>query len=69
MKEKRARSIIKAISWRFFATLTTAIIVYFFTGNFMLSIGVSIVEVFSKIGIYYAHERIWNKVKFGIDGK
>ncbi len=69
MKEKHVRSVAKAISWRFFATLTTAIIVYFFTGNFLLSLGISASEFVLKILIYYAHERAWNKVKFGMDRK
>ncbi len=65
MKENHLRSIVKAISWRFFATLTTAIIVFIFTGNFLLSIGVSIAEILSKIVLYYFHERIWTTINFG----
>ena len=58
MKERNLRSIIKAVSWRFFATATTMLIVYIFTGQLMLSIGVGILEVISKLFLYYAHERI-----------
>ena len=65
MKENHLRSVIKAISWRFFATLTTAIIVFIFTGDFLLSIGVGIAEVISKIILYYIHERVWVKISFG----
>ena len=65
MKENHLRSIVNAISWRFFATLTTAIIVFIFTGNFLLSIGVSIAEILSKIVLYYFHERIWTTINFG----
>lgn len=65
MKERNLRSIIKAISWRFFATATTMIIVYIFTGQLLLSLGVGILEVTSKLFLYYAHERIWNKIKWG----
>ena len=65
MKENHLRSIVKAISWRFFATLTTAIIVFIYTGTFIHSIGVSIEDIFSKIVLYYFHERIWTTINFG----
>ncbi|MFW6140592.1 MAG: DUF2061 domain-containing protein [Acidobacteriota bacterium] len=59
------RSVFKSISWRVVATLTTMTIVYIFTKEIFLSIGVGVVEVFSKILFYYLHERIWNKIKWG----
>lgn len=63
--EARVRSLAKAISWRFFATLTTMLLVFAFTRNLALSEGVGITELLSKIVIYYAHERIWNAIGFG----
>lgn len=33
----------------------------------MLSAGVGIVEVVSKLVLYYFHERLWNLSKFGQD--
>lgn len=65
MTENRTRSIIKAISWRIFATLTTIIIVYFFTKQLVLSLGVGFFEVISKLILYYIHERIWNRIYWG----
>jgi len=65
MRERRTRSIIKAVSWRVFATLTTIAVVYLFTGELVLSIGVGFVEALSKLVLYYIHERLWDKVKWG----
>ncbi|GAW94065.1 DUF2061 domain-containing protein [Calderihabitans maritimus] len=59
------RALAKAISWRIFATLTTMTIVYLFTGKIDLSIGVGIVEVISKMLLYYLHELIWEKTSWG----
>jgi uncharacterized membrane protein len=59
------RSVFKSISWRVVATLTTMTIVYLFTKEIFLSIGVGVVEVIAKILFYYLHERIWNKIKWG----
>lgn len=64
-KESRTRSVIKTISWRFWATLTTAIIVYIFTGEFKLALAIGGIEVLIKLILYFTHERFWNRVKYG----
>ncbi len=63
--ETRNRSIAKALSWRLFASLTTVLIVFIFTGKLMLSIGVGGVELVVKLTLYYFHERIWSHINFG----
>jgi len=63
--ETRSRSLAKAISWRIFATLTTMLLVFAFTGNLVISESVGLAELVSKIVIYYVHERIWNALHFG----
>ena len=52
-------SLAKAFSWRIVATLTTALIAYVITGETDTAIMIGGIEFFLKIGIYYAHERIW----------
>jgi len=64
-KETNIRSIVKGISWRFVATSTTILIVYFFFGRLDLAIAAGAIETFLKIGLYWAHERIWHKVRWG----
>ena len=63
--ESHSRSIVKSITWRVLATLTTGMLVYLFTGNFSLAIEVGVIEILAKIIIYYVHERIWVKTKWG----
>lgn len=63
--ETKRRSILKAFSWRTLATLTTAVIVYTFTGRFTLAITVGCLEVFAKMGLYFVHERLWHRVRYG----
>jgi len=63
--EKHSRTVIKAISWRVIATLTTMIAVYIFTKEPLTSLGVGAVEVIAKITFYYLHERIWHKIPWG----
>lgn len=64
-KESNFRSIIKGVSWRFIATTTTIIIVYFFFGRLDLAIAAGMIETFLKVGLYWAHERVWHKVRWG----
>ena len=65
MIEKPARSLVKAISWRITGTLDTILVSWFVTRSFMLAISIGGVEVFTKLIIYYFHERAWNKIHFG----
>ena len=60
-----SRSFIKAITWRMTGTVDTFIISYIITGKAKLALAISGVEIFTKIFLYYAHERIWNKVQWG----
>lgn len=64
-KETNVRSIVKGISWRLVATTTTIFIVYFFFGRLDLAIAAGIIETFLKVGLYWGHERIWHKVRWG----
>lgn len=58
-KESHLRSLLKALSWRIIATLTTAIIAYFVTGEIAMAVMIGGIEFFLKFAIYYAHERLW----------
>jgi len=64
-KETNKRSLLKGISWRLIATGTTITIVYIFFGRLDLAIAAGLIETFLKIGLYWAHERTWFKIKWG----
>ena len=65
MADKHYRSIAKAISWRATGTLDTVIISFLITGHLKMAISIGFIELFTKICLYYAHERIWDRVSFG----
>ena len=56
------RSIYKTISWRVIATTDTFIISYFVTGFFTWATIIASIEVFTKMGLYYVHERGWARI-------
>jgi adenylylsulfate kinase len=64
-KETNKRSIVKGISWRVVATSTTIAIVYFFFDRLDLAIAAGMIETVLKIALYWFHERIWHKVRWG----
>lgn len=65
MKEKNYRSLVKSISYRITGTLATFIISFFVTGELKFAISIMSVDFISKIVIFYFHERLWNRIKFG----
>jgi uncharacterized membrane protein len=65
MREYHKRSLVKAICWRVLATISTMAIVYLFTGEALLSVGIGAVEVVVKLLLYYGHERLWNVIGWG----
>mgnify|MGYP001825097414 CR=1 FL=1 len=65
MAEKASRSIAKTVSWRTVGTLDTVIISYFITGDLTMAASIGSIELFTKMGLYYFHERAWNKISFG----
>jgi uncharacterized membrane protein len=65
MMESHYRSITKAITWRAGGTVVTFAVAWILTGNAGLSVGIGLLDSAVKIGAFYAHERVWNRVSFG----
>jgi uncharacterized membrane protein len=63
--ESHYRSVAKTISWRVFGTLITGIVVWAITGKAGVGAIVSMIDTIIKLGVYYAHERAWNRVRLG----
>ncbi len=59
------RTLLKTITWRIIAFLTTIIVVYLYSGDVKGSLVIGIIANLLKMGFYYAHERAWNRVQFG----
>lgn len=65
MNESNKRSIAKAISWRITGTLDTFIISWLITGELTLAGAIAFTEIVTKVVLYWFHERIWNRVRWG----
>ena len=61
----RTRSILKTISWRIVGTLDTITLGWFITGDPTVGLKVGGLELITKFILYYIHERLWIKNKYG----
>ena len=64
--ESHRRTGIKTASWRILASTDTVVIAWFYTGNLATALSIGGLEIFTKLILYYFHERIWTKISFGI---
>ena len=55
----RFRHALKSISWRIIGTLDTFLLSYILTGSMSFGLSISGFDFFSKLLLYYFHERIW----------
>ncbi len=70
MRDSHIRSVAKGVSWRTVGTADTILLSYIVTGNLADSFAIGLTEVFTKIFIYYLHERVWDRIPWGrIHGK
>jgi uncharacterized membrane protein len=63
----RKRHILKTITWRIVGTIDTIILAWILTGNPMTGLKIGLVEVITKMILYYIHERVWYRSNFGIN--
>ena len=65
ISEKPKRSIAKSISWRIIGTLDTIVISWIVTGTLALAFSIGLVELLTKMVLYFFHERLWNTINWG----
>ncbi|MCH9022849.1 MAG: DUF2061 domain-containing protein [Planctomycetes bacterium] len=61
------RSLAKALSWRVVATIITMSIAWGITGEKTIALEIGLADTAIKFFIFYGHERIWTRLKFGRD--
>lgn len=66
MTESKKRSVVKALTYRFWQSLNTFLISLVITGKIDMAAAIVSIEVVVKIVIYFFHERIWSKIKWGL---
>lgn len=65
MHEHVLRSTAKTITYRLLGSSVTFIISYMYTGHVVISASISATEFLLKPMLYWLHERVWNRVRWG----
>lgn len=65
MKETRKRSIVKSIVWRFICVVVSIVISFFLTAKWDIAVAIGSSYNIITMVLYYFHERMWNRVKWG----
>ncbi len=65
VRDRPIKSVVKAITWRIVGTLDTILISFILTGKPVIAFTIGGVEIFTKIFLYYLHERLWENIRWG----
>jgi uncharacterized membrane protein len=65
----KKRHVLKTITWRVIGTIDTILLSWFITGDPFIGLSIGGVELFTKMLLYYLHERVWYKVDIGIENR
>ena len=66
MNVDHLRHILKTITWRVIGTIDTIIIAWIISGDPKTGLKIGGIELFTKMVLYYLHERFWFKfIKLG----
>ena len=65
MIESHLRSIAKAITWRAGGTIVTFAVAFVLLRSIEMAAKIGLLDTLVKIGAFYFHERLWNRLSFG----
>ena len=69
LKSSRLRHFLKTITWRIVGSVDTWVLAFFITKSATKGGFIAFAEVFTKLLLYYLHERLWYRIQFGVDEK
>ncbi|MCC8358469.1 DUF2061 domain-containing protein [Salinimicrobium sediminilitoris] len=63
------RHLAKTISWRVVGTIDTMVLAWIISGDPMIGLKIGLVEVITKMILYYLHEKIWYRSNYGLPNR
>lgn len=63
------RHIAKTLTWRIIGTIDTIILSWFVSNDFSIAFKIGFIELFTKMILYYYHERLWFNFKMENNNK
>ncbi|WP_262269333.1 sulfate adenylyltransferase subunit CysN [Microvirga yunnanensis] len=64
--EQKRRSALKAMSWRVIGSVATVGAAVVLTQDIRLATAIGATEVVTKLVLYYGHERLWARIRYGL---
>jgi uncharacterized membrane protein len=61
------RHIVKTVTWRIIGTLDTILIGWLISGDPIIGVKIGFLEIFTKMLLYFIHERVWYRSNFGLN--
>lgn len=65
--QTNTRHILKTLSWRMVGSIITLFLAWLLTGNPLIGIEIGVIEILTKMVLYYIHEKLWYKVNYGLN--
>jgi uncharacterized membrane protein len=65
LSDTAQRSLVKTISWRLTGSGATFLISYLIASDFTIAGTIAVVQLISNTILYFGHERVWNKIRWG----
>ena len=65
MSDTTHRSLVKTVTWRVTGSTAAVLIAYGVTGSVAVSGTIGILHLIINTMLYYVHERIWTRIKWG----
>jgi uncharacterized membrane protein len=66
MEGTRKRSVVKSIVWRIICIVVSVVVTFLLSGKWDIAVAVGTLYNAITMILYYFHERIWNKIKWGV---
>ena len=63
--ESHRRSLVKGVTWRVTGSIDTFILSWIVTGSPRIAGTIGAIEIFTKIFLFYLHERVWHRIPWG----
>jgi uncharacterized membrane protein len=67
MRETRKRSILKSVTWRLICIVVSILTSFLLTSKWDIAVAIGTVYNVITMIVYYFHERVWNRVKWGCE--
>ncbi len=67
LQSSKLRHALKTVSWRIVGSIDTWVLAFFITKSAGKGGIIAFTEIFTKMLLYYLHERIWYRIQYGVD--